>query len=451
MADSVGRVTILIVQGIFIWIISTIPKQKGALYNGVRAGILVYYTLFPLSINILYIFSKSAQNEILSQKGLYEIVNEDYLDMFLVLLLVCIFTFLMSMSYSSNKTIHFRIGTTCRNSVGKLTLDRDLKRGFVSKLGLAGDAFLLIGGFCTLYYALSFGNISRALALAGWVRGFVSATNYISYFASILIIPGGLVVLSPFCYLLSADYSKSIWRRMKFIASFLMGMLFLFIRAGRAPLLIYVLGFCMPMAIKLFRHPWRILCVCALIGMPMLDYLEFLFGSGDFVFQYDIVGTLSQFLYPYRTALQCFDIVDDFGIRWGKDFITTFVGLLPGVNFDTTWEVVSEYFGGSEWKTTGSTPSDLITFCVLELHAFGVLLGAVFGRISRHVDQACKAYLQNDMMLSNYGVLSVSSYITLIGFWYVSTADFDSVVRYMYYLGMCVVLILTTKRRSIRS
>lgn len=55
------------------------------------------------------------------------------------------------------------------------------------------------------------------------------------------------------------------------------------------------------------------------------------------------------------------------------------------------------------------------------------------------------------MMLSNYGVLSVSSYITLIGFWYVSTADFDSVVRYMYYLGMCVVLILTTKRRSIRS
>lgn len=68
MADSVGRVIILIVQGIFIWIISTIPKQKGALYNGVRAGILVYYTLFPLSINILYIFSKSAQNEILSQK-----------------------------------------------------------------------------------------------------------------------------------------------------------------------------------------------------------------------------------------------------------------------------------------------------------------------------------------------------------------------------------------------
>ena len=249
MADSVGRVIILIVQGIFIWIISTIPKQKGALYNGVRAGILVYYTLFPLSINILYIFSKSAQNEILSQKGLYEIVNADYLDMFLVLLLVCIFTFLMSMSYSSNKTIHFRIGTTCRNSVGKLTLDRDLKRGFVSKLGLAGDAFLLIGGFCTLYYALSFGSISIALALAGWVRGFVSATNYISYFASILIIPGGLVVLSPFCYLLSADYSKSIWRRMKFIASFLMGMLFLFIRAGRAPLLIYVLGFCMPMAI----------------------------------------------------------------------------------------------------------------------------------------------------------------------------------------------------------
>lgn len=47
MADSVGRVIILIVQGIFIWRISTIPKQKGALYNGVRAGILVYYTLFP--------------------------------------------------------------------------------------------------------------------------------------------------------------------------------------------------------------------------------------------------------------------------------------------------------------------------------------------------------------------------------------------------------------------
>ena len=432
-----------------MFFIGSIPKQKGVLYNGLRAGILAYYTVFPLLINIIYVFSSdSKRDQIMKNSTSSAVLSAEPLKMVIVLLLLCLFTFLIATAYTSKKTISISLGTTDRGHGKYLSLERAVKNNFISKLGVLGDAFFVGGGFCTLYYTLSFGSISRALALAGWIRGFVSATNYISYFASILIIPGGFVVLAPFCYLLSSDFSKSIWRRIKFLVSFLLGMLFLFIRAGRAPLLIYILAFCMPFAIRIFKHPWRWLCVCAIIGMPVLDYMDFLFGGGDFVLEYDISGTLAQFLYPYRTVLECFDIVGSFGVRWGKDFITTFIGLMPGVNYDTTWEVISEYYGGSEWRTTGSTPSDLITFCILEFHVLGLFLGTVLGRISKHVDQACKAYLQNKQMLSNYGVLTVCSYITLIGFWFVSTADFDSIVRYMYYMGMCVVVIITTQRRG---
>lgn len=452
MEDSIWRIIILIIQGMLVFFIGAIPKQKGGLYNGLRAGILAYYTIFPLLINIIYVFSsESTRDQIYANRSSSVVLGADPIKMLIVLILVSLFTFLLAIAYSSKKSIRISIGAAHREYGKSLTLERGLKNNFISKLGIAGDVFLVVGGFCTLYYTLSFGSISRALALAGWIRGFVSATNYISYFASLMIIPGGFVVLAPFCYLLSSDYSKSIGRRIKFIISFLLAFLFLFIRAGRAPLLIYILAFCMPIAIRIFKHPWRLLCICAVIGMPILEYMDYLFGSGDFVLEYNISGTLAQFLYPYRTVLDCFDIVESLGIRWGKDFVTTFIGLFPGVNYDTTWEVISKYYGGSDWKTTGSTPSDLLTFCILEYHVLGLFLGAVLGRISKHVDQACKAYLQNSMKLSNYGVLTVCSYITLIGFWFVSTADFDSIVRYMYYMGMCVVVIITTKRRCFKN
>lgn len=448
MADSILRIIILIIQGMLVLLIGSIPKQKGTLYLGLRAGILAYYTIFPLLINVMFAFSsRLLREQICNSKLSYYIVSIDPMKMIVVSCLLCLFTLLFVAAYSSKGPTPAVDEGTNVGSASPLISERVLKSSFVSKLEIAGDAFLLIGGFCTLYYTLSFGSISRALALAGWIRGFVSATNYISYFASIMIIPGGFVVLAPFCYLLSSDYSKSTWRRIKLIVAFLLGVLFLFIRAGRAPLLIYILAFCMPIAIRRFKHPWCLLCIGAIIGMPVLEYMDYLFGSATFVLEYNVVGTLAQFLYPYRTALDCIDIVGEYGVRWGRDFITTFVGLIPGVNYDTTWEVISKYYGGNNWKATGSTPSDLLTFCVLEFHILGVLLGAVLGKIGKHVDQACKAYLRNDMMLSNYGVLTVCSYITLIGFWFVSTADFDSIVRYMYYMGMCVVVMLTTKRR----
>lgn len=43
-----------------------------------------------------------------------------------------------------------------------------------------------------------------------------------------------------------------------------------------------------------------------------------------------------------------------------------------------------------------------------------------------------------------YGILSLSSFVLLNAFWFVSTADFESLIRNIYFMGLSVILLFTT-------
>lgn len=434
------RIIILIIQLVLLYWIGSAVKNKGYFYKGIQFGIIAYYAIFPLTINIIYTLAGvTIRGEIMSIKTLWNVVNADIFQMFCSFFIVIVFDIFFTCAHKSSKRIV--IGKT-----DTISVRRTIKRNICSILTRFGDICLLVGGLSTLIYAISFGSISRALALSGYIRSFdVSVTNYISYYMSLLIIPAGMVVISPWCYLVSADYTGSAWKKVKFIIAYLIGLLFLALKAGRAPILLYIISLIMPIIIKRFKHPWVILFAGAILCLPVLDILDSLFdGTSGSAVGYNMVRYLSQFMYPYGVLLDIFDIVKQFGLRFGQDFITPFIGLLPGLSFDSTWRIVSEYYGGQNWVNTGSTPTDLVSFCILEFHILGVFLGTVLGYISRDIDLSLKAYSEASNMPSAYGILALCSFILLNAFWFVSTADFESLVRNIYFMGLCALLLFST-------
>lgn len=441
MEGIVLRAVILLVQLVLLLMIFKRDKNNtGYFYKGISAGIIAYYTVFPLVIIVAYIFGSSfLQEQINGRNILHYIIYADYYKMIITSIMTIAFQLLFSLAYSSR--IKFIFGKENYNS----GIDREIKTTAQHTLVFIGNVMLLIGGFCTLYYMLSFGSISKAIRLSGYVRSFtVSSTRYVSYLASIMIIPAGAVVIAPWCFLLGLDYNGGSWKRVKFIISLVLSALFLLVKAGRAPLLIFLISFAMPFLIKRTKHPWLILSLAASIGMPIIDFLDAIFDNAIMASGYNFTGYIAQFAYPYRTITSIFEIIREYGIRWGQDFVTSFLGMIPGFNFDSTWRIISEYIGGTGWKTTGSTPTDLISFCLLEFHLFGILLGGILGLICRNLDKALFC-IEDGANRSEYGIRALSSFCLLNCFWFVSTADFESLVRNIFFLGTCIVILLITK------
>ena len=427
-----------------IFIIINSKNCKGGYYKGIAVGMIIYYAVIPLVLNIIFaVGNDKVKTQILEKKGLNFIVNADLLTMILIGIMITVLFGLFSKAYNSNLMF----------SIGKLFSDRAVerktKRNFNNLLILTGNICLAIGGTCTLYYMLSFGSIQTAIQLSGYVRGFtVSSTRYISYIASLMIIPAGVVVVAPWCFLLTIDYKKNTWKKIKLIVSIIFSMLFLLVKAGRAPLLIFVVSLGMPLLMRRMKHPWIFLCAVAIIFMPIVDFIDALFDNSAIASSgYDVTSYISQFAYPYRTTLSAFDIVQKYGIRWGQDFVTTFLGLLPGFNFDSTWRIVSEFLGGTMWKVTGSTPTDLFTFCILEFHVFGLLLGGVLGLICRNLDKGLQGY-KAELKESTYGINALEAFVLLNSFWFVSTADFESLVRNLYFFCISILILMTTNGKS---
>ena len=442
MEGILFRAVILLVQLVLLLMIVKHNKiNTGFFYKGISAGIIAYYTVFPLIILAVYAFGGSSlQEEINGKNILHYIINVDYYKMIITSIVIICFQLLFTFIYSSR--IKFVLGTVNHHN----SIDREIKQNAQRTLVLIGNVMLLVGGICTLYYMLSFGSISRAILLSGYVRSFtVSSTRYVSYLASIMIIPAGAIVIAPWCFLLGLDYNRGTWKRIKLIISLILSALFLLVKAGRAPLMIFLISFAMPFLIKRSKHPWLILCIAAFIGMPLLDYLDVLFDNAVIESGYNFTSYISQFAYPYRTITSIFDIIGQYGIRWGQDFITSFLGMIPGLNFDSTWRIVSEYIGGTGWMSTGSTPTDLISFCLLEFHILGILLGGILGLVCRNLDKGLFCIGEGEKNRSEYGIRALSSFCLLNCFWFVSTADFESLVRNIYFMGICILILFISK------
>ena len=309
-----------------------------------------------------------------------------------------------------------------------------------------GNICLGIGATCTLIYMLAYGSITEALKLSSSVRSYIdNATDHIGYLQSLMIIPAGIILVAPYCFLYVRNHGKTIVN-VRLAASVIVSVLFLLVKAGRAPLIIFLISLVIPFLGKFVKHPWIVILIGGIILLPLLDWMEGMF-IGQFghnlKYNYNVFSYISQFSYPFSTSLKIFDIILQFGLRYGVDFATSIIGLIPGFNFDTSWMITSEYYAGPRWKIYGSVPMDLYSFSIIQFHVLGVVIGFVIGIVSRLVDGAFRA-LDDD----SFSMKSIESVILLDTAWRVSTADFHSIIRSIFLVAICLVIVLITRRNK---
>jgi hypothetical protein len=294
-------------------------------------------------------------------------------------------------------------------------------------LGLGITCFF-IGGLAFMIYVEAFGGIAAWYSKSNIVRSFAySANRYISHFASIMVIPAKLLLASPILLHPVIKKRRGIILKILFGVSWGLSLVFLFGNAGKTDIILFALCFAIPIFKRFMHHPWKFTMIVALVGIPAINYLDALFDFITYgIWQLEDVNflyTLRQFSYPYCDILYMKDIVKEFGLRWGQDFITGVLNVVPGLNFDASYIPVSMFFGGDTWKVTGGTPIEIISFGYQEFGILGVafiavLFGTVCGKLDRTVENISKN--------SVYAVLSTA--ITINIFLYVLNADIYALV-----------------------
>ena len=137
------------------------------------------------------------------------------------------------------------------------------------------------------------------------------------------------------------------------------------------------------------------------------------------------------------------DITDIYGFRFGQDFITSIIGMIPGINFSVSYENTSLFFGGMNWKLTGGTPNDLLTFSYIEFGIIGIpLIFGILGYVLGKIDKALKIIPQKSIKVL------LSSAMALHLFTIIPSADFVSFIRGGFILIFLSIIILNSYERK---
>lgn len=321
-----------------------------------------------------------------------------------------------------------------------------------ASLRFVSNVTYLIGGISFVLYITAFGGVHNLLARAEYLRAFVSSgTEYVSYFQSILVVPARMITVTPIVCLSLLKINDNLKNRwfyiFEFITSMVLSIIFLLSNAGKGPIIIFGLCFIVPLFGKYIKHPWRLSMLFAVIGIPMLDYIDEIFlwfQRGVWNPQkHSILTIMNAFAYPYSNVLNMNNIVNQFGIRWCRDYITGILSIIPGVNFTPSYVATSEYYGGINWARVGGTPIDIITFGYVELYFIGVMIiafifGAICGKFDRIIDSLPKSI--------GYTILSTSIVACIYG--YVMSADISGLVRNQFQFYLTGFVLLYSIRRA---
>lgn len=429
-----------IIGGVFVYFLKNKNNSKNfsPAYKGFIFGMILYYIIIP----ILILTNVSKFNEYELSMGKYGansiqqfIIsgsnNNFLLAMGMVVLTFICFNFAYSYVKKHNKKVY--------------NADKTYKivKTFTYITFIIGIISLII-------VFLSFGGIKQALSHAEYLRSFSNNASDIINNSSFLILTSRLITVSPFLliYLLDNTTNNKKYKIM-LIISFIMSILFYMFNAGRMPLLAFLICFAYMILKKKVKKTWTLIIVVSIISLPLLDILDTLFyyfNNGLFTFKnINYIRYIFQFIFPYRNILIMNNIVSEFGLRYGKDFITSFIDMLPGISFDASYVNTSIYIRGSSWKQLGGIPNDFITFGYLQFSFVGVIIHSLFmGGICKVIDSRLGKFkdgISKDLL---------SAAITIYILFLIPYADFVSILKSNFILTILIFIILcsTSKRKE---
>lgn len=405
-------------------------------FSGVMAAVLLYY--FAVPALVLYYRHKAAQS---GGMFLSLIAEAEPFDIMLACLRVQVFVLFYYLTYrvfNNSKMKNFYVLS---------------EHKFVKICRFLVMFTFLIGWGSFLVYIRAFGSINNLLFYADYLRSFSNnAASVIPYFASIMIIPARLITVTPILILTVINHEKRVayllMYKFIFVVSLIGAIMFSLVNAGKTLIITYFLFFTVPIMRKFVKRPWRLIVIFGLFLVPLIGYLDALFQffqKGEFIVkQFSIMNYLGQFAHPYTNVLNVFGIINQSGLRFCRDFVTGVLNIIPGVNFQPSYEVTSYFYGGDLWKQIGGIPNDIITFGYIEMGLVGmvfvaVLLGIITGKIDRLFDS-----------MGNKFAFNILKTTVIINFFcLVVNADIISIVRNQFLLTIpCVCLLYASKRTA---
>lgn len=424
------KIICIIVFIIVIFAIMHKSHEMGSMYNGILVGGLVYYGLVPLinEINKDSIYYTSSNYYINMGTGKYIAIY--------FMIIVFFFFFFLANNGTFNKRNYINVPNV---------------KKFYKYLEMFGFFCLIVGGSSLLLFFAALGGVSQALTIAERARSFAtSLTDYMPYYASLLIIPARLVMVAPYFFWALIYLSDRKKKRYKIlmIASFVLAVLFCMFNAGRAPLLAMALCVVVPIMLnKNIRHTWLYIMIIGIISLPLLDVLDQLYvywQKGTFELgEAKYLSYLSQFSYPINNVFHAFDIGKKYGYRFGQDFVTCILDILPGFTFEPSYVATSEYMAGPRWRVAGGTPNDIITLSILEFHILGVvILPWALGKISKFVDEFTRECNDERVGRVLSTVLAVNSFLMI--------SNADPVAIFRAFTMWLIPMVMILSRAKIR-
>lgn len=437
-ASIIFGIIIYILLGIIMLYVYKKNKfNKGASYNGIVFSMLLYYFVIPI---ILLIFADSFV--IYENKcGMWcgdsinkYILNKKIWEFLYSALCIGVSFVLFCLTYKKIKQ-GYKIEKNNENSI-KL-------------FKIFNYGTLIIGSICLIVFIISIGGITEMLKKAEYYRSFSNSLADDIGIAAILIIPARLITVTPFLslYLINNDSENKKKYIISLVFSMILSAFFYLYNAGRAPIILFGLSIFYIILRKYFKHPWTIIICLAIVGLPLLDVADSLFSSvmtgSKFKVSFNYVKYIYQFIYPFRNVLNMHNINSEFGYRFGIDYVTSFLDLLPKLSFPASYENTSLFINGANWKVLGGIPNDFVTFANLQLGIFGnCLFSIILGYISAIVD------LKTSNLNEGYGKNLLSAVMTLYSFSLIISFDFCTFIRGNFILIIISLLIFTSSKKE---
>lgn len=346
------------------------------LYSGFLFGIILYYIIVP--IGLLINKDKMSEKYLDLQKYIYSNDMSIILPIILIIITVIFFTVGYKVAYGKEKKVYQLSKKVNLNSIK-----------FISHFSFLVGAIsfsLVISGFGSLANALKYAELNRSFS--------VSLADLIDYRLSLLFIPSRLITVAPFLYFYQLKNTKKLSPRILFLISFIISIFYLLFNAGKGPLLAFLLPFFYIFLKKYKKNAWRYLITLSLLFFPLLELLDRLFmflANGIWKDEgINFFNIFYQFIHPYRNIFNVENITTEFGYRFFTDFITGPLNLMPGIDFEKSYEITSKFYFGDIWKSVGGVPNDLITFGYIQMNFLGVIIlslfiGYFFGLIDKKI------------------------------------------------------------------
>ncbi len=375
LPEYFGYVVIIIE---ILFVMKRVLKLKGlGCEAGFLFGMLIYHGIIPLlllanqsSINysrvVTFFYGASESGKIISFIGV----------------------FLGLLFFYCGTRLRFCVGSFHSRDINDTDVLDKTNIGFENKaLSTAALIIFIIGCVSFLVFIYGCGGISRMLSLAEISRSHVdSITNYgvskvYTYFSLLAaFIPLSNILYTAKLYL-QTDPAK-LRTKFMFVFTLLMTVLYFLYNAGRAPMLLHGILLTFLFLKKRVKHPWLVILCLAVIGLPLLDYLDSLFiyfNTGELAeINTNYIKYLTEFSDPAILTRNMNSILTEYGPQFFKYCITDIISLFPGVSMPMSYSIVSEYIRGSQWSMLGGIPTDVITYGFLQLGMIGVFFTMLF-------------------------------------------------------------------------